>query len=183
MCTTARSSAAAVPINCACSLLPLASTTTMVCSPLTTWLLVTISPFVSIITPEPICCPCAVVTSSSTTAGSTFAITVSCWASSVVPLDDVADAVAVVCDVVFAVLLLPLANSHPENKPTPKMSASTSVRSRIAPPRPGRLRRGGGEVCGPAGYQGGWDALCSPGVCVNGASSKTPTGADDEYCG
>src|SRR5438552_8626813 len=176
--TTARSSAVAVPTSCACSVLPLDSTTSMVCSPLTTWLLVTMSPFVSTITPEPICSPCTVITLISTTAGSIFAMAASCCASNVVPLDDVAVAVATVLDVVL-VLLLPLVNSRPANKPTPKMRASTKVRSRIAPARPGRFRGGGGEVCGPGGYLGGWDASCTGGVCVTGRISKTPTDADD----
>src|SRR5712692_4361447 len=178
--TTARSSAAAVPTSCACSVLPLDSMTTIVCSPLTTWLLVTISPFVSIITPEPICCPCAVVTWSSTTAGSILAMAASCSVSNVVTLDEVADAVAATVDVVLVLLLLLLVNSHPANRPTPKMSTSTRVRSTNTPARPGRLRGGVGEACGPAGYQGGWIAMGSVGVCVAGAVSRTPTGADDE---
>src|SRR5438034_4899696 len=188
--TTARSSAAAVPTSCACSVLPLASQTSMVCSPLTTWLLVTISPFVSIITPEPICCPCAVVTLISTTAGSIFAMAASCSVSNVVVPDvvvdaaDAADAVAAAFDVVLVLvlLLLLLVNSHPANRPTPKMMASMKVRSSSAPARPGRLR-GGGEVFGSGGYQGGWDAFCSLGVCVIGGSSMTAADADDEYCG
>src|SRR2546421_967295 len=175
--TTARSSAVAVPTSCACSVLPLDSTTSMVCSPLTTWLLVTMSPFVSIITPEPICSPCTVITLISTTAGSIFAMAASCCASNV-PLDDGAVAVTTVLDVVL-VLLLPLVNSRPANRPTPKMRASTKVRSRIAPARPGRFCGGGGEVCGPGGYLGGWDASCTGGVCVTGGISKTPTDADD----
>ncbi len=149
--TTARSSAATVPINCACSVLPLDSTTSMVCSPLTTWLLVTISPFVSIITPEPTCCPCTVVTLSSTTDGSILAIAASCCVSNVVALDVVAGAVVVACAVVLVLLLLLPANSHPENSPTPKMRASARVRSSIAPARPGRLWGGVEETRGSEG--------------------------------
>src|SRR5215469_513603 len=153
--TTARSSAATVPTSCACSVLPLYRTASMLSSPLTTWLLVTISPFVSIMTPEPTCSPCAVVTLSSTTAGSTLAMAASCRASSVVLPVDVAVAVAAF-DVVPALLLLLLVNSQPANRPTPKMRASTSVRSTIAPARPGRLRGGvGGAATGPGGYAGG----------------------------
>src|SRR5437879_3356080 len=181
--TTARSSATAVPTSCACSVLPLANTTSMLCSPLTTWLLVTISPFVSIITPEPICCPCAVVTLSSTTAGSIFAIAASCWVSIVVLPVEVADAVVTDCAVVAVLLLLLPVNSHPAKSPTPKMRASTSVRSSIAPARPGRLFGGVGKACGPGGYLGGWNAFCSLGICATGASSRTPTDADDEYGG
>src|SRR5947209_8076226 len=176
--TTARSLEALVPISCPCSVLPLERTTVILCAPLTTWLLVTISPFASIITPEPICSPCAVVTFSSTTAGSIFAIAASCCVCNAVPLDDVADAVAGACDVML-VLLLPLENSQPANKPTAKIEASTSVRSTIAPVRPGRFRGGGGETCGPEGYLGGWNASCSEGACVVAGASKTPTGVDD----
>src|SRR5713226_9784232 len=109
---------------------------------------------------------------SSTTAGSILAMAASCWAS-----NDVADAVAVAFDVELVLLLL-LVNSQPANRPTTKMRASTSVRSRIAPARPGRFRGGGGEVWGPEGSQGGWDASCSGGVCVTGGASTTPTDAD-----
>src|SRR5437660_9368876 len=175
--TTARSSAATVPTSCACSVLPLASTTSMVCSPLTTWSLVTMSPFVSMMTPEPICSPCTVVTLISTTAASIFAMAASCRVSNVVPLDDVAVAAATAFDVVLVLLLL-LVNSRPANRPTPKMRTSTKARSTIAPPRPGRL--GGGADSGPEGdLGGGCDASCSGGVCVTGGVSKTPTGADD----
>src|SRR6266702_2217470 len=130
--TTARSLEALVPISCPCSVLPLERTTVILCSPLTTWLLVTMSPCASIMTPEPICSPCAVVTSSSTTAGSILAMAASCWACSEVPLDVVAVELAPVFVVVLA-LLLACAYSHPENRPVPKMRARTSVRSRIAP--------------------------------------------------
>src|SRR5260370_24527958 len=135
------------------------------------------SPFVSIITPEPICPPCTVVTLISTTAGSIFAMAASCCASNVVLLDDVAVAVATALDVVLVLLLL-FVNSRPANRPTPKMRTSTKVRSRIAPAPPVRLRGGGDEVCGPGGDLGGWDASCSGGVCVTGGESKIPTGAD-----
>jgi len=140
---------------------------------------------VSIITPEPICCPCAVVTLISTTAGSIFAMAASCSVSNVVVPDvvvDAADAAAAAFDVVLVLLLLLLVNSHPANRPTPKMMASVKVRISSAPARPGRLR-GGGEVFGSGGYQGGWDAFCSLGVCVIGGSSMTAADADDEYCG
>src|SRR5256714_1455916 len=173
--TTARSLEALVPISCPCSALPLERTTWILCSPLTTWLLVTISPCASIITPEPICSPCAVVTLSSTTAGSTFAIAASICVCNDVLLDDVADAVAEACDAVL-VLLLPLVSSQPANKPTPKIKASTSVRSTIAPARPGRFRGGGGATWGSEGYLGGPNASCSGGAC---GVSNTPTGADD----
>src|SRR5260370_2489453 len=78
--TTARSLEALVPISCPCSVLPLESTTVILCAPLTTWLLVTMSPCASIITPEPICSPCAVVTSSSTPDGSILPMAAPCWA-------------------------------------------------------------------------------------------------------
>src|SRR5712691_10898180 len=149
--TTARSFAAFVPISCACSVLPLDRRTSMLCSPLTTWLLVTMSPFESIMTPEPICPPCAVVTLSSTTAGSIVAMAASCWDCIDVPVDEEAVDVATAFVVVLALLLL-CANSQPENRPTLKMRASTSVRSMIAPGRPRRFRGGiGGETTGPGG--------------------------------
>src|SRR5207302_6582021 len=61
--------------------------------------------------------------------------------------------------------------------------ASTSVRGSIAPARPGRLFGGVGKACGPGEYLGGWNAFCSLGICATGASSRTPTDADDEYGG
>src|SRR6266566_1973288 len=179
--TTARSLEALVPISCPCWVLPLESTTVILCAPLTTWLLVTMSPCASIITPEPICSPCAVVTSSSTTAGSILAMAASCWACSEVPLDVVAVEVAPAFVVVLALLLV-CAYSHPENRPIPKMRASTSVRSRIAPARPRRRRfrggRGGGEG-GPGGEPDGSTMPCSVGTSVAGGASRTPTDADD----
>src|SRR5579859_5067842 len=125
----------------------------MVCSPLTTWLLVIMSPFASMMTPEPICSPCAVVTLSSTTDGSIFAMAASCAACTFELLDEVDVDVAV--DVALAgvaALLLLFENSQPENRPTPNMRARTSERSTIAPVRPGRLR---GGVGGPATGSGG----------------------------
>src|SRR5712692_7737100 len=53
--TTARSLAGEVPTSCPCNVVPVLRTTSIVCAPLTTWLLVTMSPLVSIMTPEPIC--------------------------------------------------------------------------------------------------------------------------------
>jgi len=107
----------------------------------------------------------------STTAGSIFAMAASCCASNVVPLDDVAVAVATALDVVLVLLLL-FVNCRPANRPTPKMRTSTKARSRIAPPRPGRL--GGGADSGPEGdLGGGCDASCSGGVCVTGGVSKS----------
>src|SRR2546421_7481904 len=184
--TTARSLEALVPISCPCSVLPLERTTVILCAPLTTWLLVTMSPCASIITPEPICSPWAVVTSSSPTAGSILAMAASCWAWSEVPLDEVAVEVAPAFVVVLALLLV-CAYAHPENRPVPKMRASTSVRSRIAAGRPGRLRgRMGGEAGGPGGEPGGsgregggCTVSCSLGVSVTGGASKTPTDADE----
>src|SRR5437667_411035 len=135
-----------IPTSCPCTVLPLLRTTRMVCSPLTTWLLVTMSPFESIMTPEPICCPCDVVTSSSTTAGSIFAMAASCCVSMVFALDEEPFDCAcevdddVTTDDVVPVLLWLLANCQPANRPTPKMAAITSVRSTIAAVRPVRLR-------------------------------------------
>src|SRR2546423_6115052 len=172
--TTARSLEALVPISCPCSVLPLERTTVILCAPLTTWLLVTMSPCASIITPEPICSPCAVVTWSSTTAGSILAMAASCWACSDVVLEEVA------VEVVLA-LLLACAYSHPENRPVPKMRARTSVRSTIAPagPRRRRLRGGiGGGEGGPAGEPGDSTMPCSMGASVAGGGSRTPTDAD-----
>src|SRR5579859_272970 len=111
------------------------------------------SPFASMMTPEPICSPCAVVTVSSTTDGSIFAMAASCAVSRLALLDDVDVEVAV--DVAFdgvVALLLLFENSQPENRPTPNMRARTSERSTIAPARPGRLR---GGVGGPATGSGG----------------------------
>src|SRR5258708_23085899 len=173
--TTARSLEALVPISCPCSVLPLESTTVILCSPLTTWLLVTMSPCASIITPEPICSPCAVVTLSSTTAGSILAMAASCWAWSEVPLD-------VVAVVVALALLLVCAYSHPENSPDPKLRATTSVRSRIAPAGPRRRRfcgGMGGSEGGSGGEPGDSTMPCSLGVSVMGGGSKTPTDADE----
>src|SRR2546421_12808493 len=173
--TTARSLEALVPISCPCSVLPLESTTVILCAPLVTWLLVTMSPCPSLMTPEPICSPCAVVTMSSTTAGSILAMAASCWAWSEVPLDVVA------VEVVLA-LLLACAYSHPENRPVPKMRARTSVRSRIAPAGPRRRRFRGGMGGGEGGSGGELDGStmpCSGGASVMGGGSKTPTDADD----
>src|SRR2546423_7068546 len=177
--TTARSLEALVPISCPCSALPLERTTVILCSPLTTWLLVTMSPCASIITPEPICSPCAVVTSSSTTVGSILAMAASCWAWSEVPLDVVAVEVAPAFVVVLA-LLLAYAYSHPENRPVPKMRARTSVRSRIAPAGPRRRRfrggmGGGGSVRG--GEPNGSTMACSVGASVAGGAPRTPADA------
>src|SRR5258707_1577572 len=178
--TTARSLEALVPISCPCSVLPLESTTVILCAPLTTWLLVTMSPCASIMTPEPICSPCAVVTLSSTTAGSILAMSASCWAWSEVSLDVVAVEVAPVFVVVLALLLV-CAYAHPENRPVPKMRARTSVRSRIAPagPRRRRFRGGVGGDGGPGGEPDGSTMPCSVGASVMGGGSKTPTDADD----
>src|SRR5258708_23528947 len=80
----------------------------------------------------------------------------SCWASIVVSPDDVAVAVAAAFEVVAVLLLLPT-NSQPANRPTPKIRASTSARSTIAPERPGRFCGGvGGGAIGPAGDVCGW---------------------------
>src|SRR5438477_520235 len=175
--TTAKSLEALVPISCPCSVLPLESTTVILCAPLTTWLLVTMSPCASIITPEPICSPWAVVTSSSTTAGSILAMAASCWACSEVPLDVAAVEVAPAF-----VVLLACAYSQPENRPVPKMRASTSARSTIAPAGPRRRRfcggMGGGEG-GPAGEPGDSTMPCLLEVSVAGGGSKTPTDADE----
>src|SRR5438132_13725092 len=179
--TTARSLEALVPISCPCSVLPLESTTVILCSPLTTWLLVTMSPCASIITPEPICSPWAVVTSSSTTDGSILAMAASCWACSDVALEELADELVPVCVVVLA-LLLACAYSHPENRPVPKMTARTSARSTMAPAGPGRRRlrgRMGGKEGGPAGEPGDSTMPCSLGVSVMGGGSKTPTDANE----
>ena len=63
--------------------------------------------------------------------------------------DEEAVDIATAFVVVLALLLL-CANSQPENRPTLKMRASTSVRSMIAPGRPRRFRGGiGGEAIGP----------------------------------
>ena len=135
------------------------------------------SPFVSIITPEPICSPCVVVTSSSTTAGSIFAIAASCRVSIVEPLDEVVVVVTADLVVVAVLLVLPVllpAYSNPANSPTPKIMASTSVKSRIAPPRPCRFCGGSGAF-GPGGIKGNGDVSCSAGACVAVASSKTAT--------
>src|SRR2546423_352919 len=175
--TTARSLEALVPISCPCWVLPLESTTVILCAPLTTWLLVTMSPCASIITPEPICSPCAVVTSSSTTDGSTLAMAASCWACSDVVLEDVAVEV-----VPAVVVVLACANSHPENRPVPKMRARMNAKSTMAPAGPGRRRllgRMGGKEGGPAGEPGDSTMSCSLGVSVMGGGSKTPTDADD----
>src|SRR5579872_5842397 len=116
----------------------------MLCSPLTTWLLVTISPFASIITPEPICCPWAVVTASSTTDGSIFAIAASCCVITVLLLDDAAGDF----DVVPVVPLLPLyAYSQPAaNRARPKMMARTRMIITKRAVRPGRFRGGIGDI-------------------------------------
>src|SRR5229473_3403737 len=70
-------------------------------------------------------------------------------------------------DVVVVPLFL-LANSQPEKRPTPKMMASTSARTILAPARPGRLRGAVDTGRGPEGYLGGCDAYCSGRVCVAG---------------
>src|SRR2546421_8699730 len=179
--TTARSLEALVPISCPCSVLPLESTTVILCSPLTTWLLVTMSPCASIITPEPICSPFAVVTSISTTAGSILAMAASCWAWSDVALEELADELVPVFVVLLA-LLLACAYSHPENRPVPKMTARTSARSTMAPAGPGRRRlRGemGGSVGGPGGEPDGSTMPCSVGASVAEGASRTPTDGDD----
>src|SRR5258707_10866441 len=135
------------------------------------------SPLASIITPEPICCPRDVVTASSTTAGSIFAMAASCCVSMVFALDEEPfDCACEVDDVVTAdgvVPVLPwlLVNCQPANRPTPKMAAITSVRSTIATVRPARLRGfcgGPAGGSGPIGYLGGWDASCTGQPAVAG---------------
>src|SRR5712692_7891534 len=98
------------------------------------------------ITPEPMPLPFWAVTSTSTTAGRTRAITASRIASILFPLSggSVATVFGPLCrvdpvdDAVFAV---PLPNCQPANRPTPRVSAKMSVNKSIAPVR------GPPEVC------------------------------------
>src|SRR5947207_7412472 len=98
------------------------------------------------ITPEPICWPCEVVTFSSTTDGSILAIAASCCVCGIASVYD-GDLVA---EVVLA-LRLPPANCQPANRPTPKITASTSASSTIAPERRGRFGGDGGASTGSGG--------------------------------
>src|SRR5260370_42045530 len=83
---TARSVVGSSPTSCAVSLLPLLRATMSEDAPLTTWSLVTISPLLSIITPEPNDSPWLVVPSISTTTGSICAMAASCVDSSALRL-------------------------------------------------------------------------------------------------
>lgn len=81
-------------------------------------------------------------------------------------LDEVEGTVAAPLEVIGVVLvlldlftLLP-AYSNPANSPTAKIIASTSVKSRIAPPRPFRFC-GGSEACGATEIKGNGDVSCS----------------------
>src|SRR5260370_42539880 len=87
---------------------------------------------------------------------------VSCWAYIVVSHDDVAVALAAAFEVVAVLLLLPT-NSQPANRPTPKIRASTSARSTIAPERPGRFCGGGGGagVCLRVYVGGSWTTFAA----------------------
>src|SRR5260370_16892895 len=95
-------------------------------------------------TPEPIALAFCVVTATSTTAALTFAIATSCAVATV----DVACTVLVG----WAVLVLVLLNCQPANRPTPKITASSSVSATSAPVRTVPLRfgltggKGGGTV-------------------------------------
>src|SRR6266568_5542974 len=140
--TTARSSAESVPTSCAGKLVPSNSVTFILCAPLTTWLLVTIYPRPSIMTPEPMAPPCWVVTFTSTTAGRTFAITASRTACSLLPVSGgTVDCGPVPgCNVATFELAPPvdplvLPNCQPANKPTPRTTRSTNDRAIIAPVR------------------------------------------------
>src|SRR6266702_2949519 len=149
----------------------------MLCAPVTTWLLVTIYPRWSIITPEPIALFPRVVTFTSTTAGFTFAITASCTVSILFPVSAGIVGVVPVCNapVGFAVLAPPAAvlvlpNCQPANRPIPKIIASRSVSATIAPVRmPPDLRigvAGGGLARG--GLVGGRGGCCREGDDASG---------------
>src|SRR5260370_21341583 len=99
---------------------------------------------------------------------------VSCWAYIVVSHDDVAVAVAAAFEVVAVLLLLPT-NSQPANRPTPKIRASTSARSTIAPERPGRFCGGGcGGALRPRGTLVGWPQPSPYRVCGSSRSDNKP---------
>src|SRR5205807_7066157 len=94
----------------------------------------------SIMTPEPIPPPFPVVTFTCTTAGFTFAITASRTASILLLLSAGTVAVGAVLGSNVPTLLVPeavlvLPNCQPANRPTPKMTASSTTRSMIAPAR------------------------------------------------
>ena len=97
-------------------------------------------------TPEPIPPPFPVVTFTCTTAGFTFAITASRTASILLLLSAGTVAVGAVLGSNVPTLLVPeaalvLPNCQPANRPTPKMTASSTTRSRMAPARAPRRQR------------------------------------------
>src|SRR5579875_131724 len=100
-------------------------------------------------TPEPTCSPCAVITFSLTTAGSTFAIATSCCVCKALLLPEETDE-AVVVGIVL--LLLPAANSHPANKPMPKTMSSTNASTMRVPLEPCCR-------CGGVGVDGGAEGV------------------------
>src|SRR5579864_9477410 len=103
-------------------------------------------------TPEPIAPPFAVVTFTSTTAGRTFATTASRTVSRLLPdrAGTVPTGVLPGCKVVVLlfgeVITLVLPNCQPANRPTPKITASSTVNAAIAPVRKPRPPLRGADV-------------------------------------